>query len=79
MPAVIFPDVPEFQPFISALSKQAGIRHKTAAGYVAFEADAPIEIDRSATKLEEAVWFGALVAGFEGQIVTFDSKTLKII
>ena len=78
MPAVYFPDVPEYQPFIATLSKQTGVRSKRAAGYVAFESEQPIEVERSQTDLEEAVWFGALVAGFEGRIETFDPQTLKI-
>lgn len=79
MPAVYFPDVPEYQPFIATLSKQAGVSSKQAAGYVAFESERPIEVARAETNLEEAVWFGALVAGFEGQIETFDPETLKIV
>lgn len=78
MPAVYFPDVPEYQPFISVLSGREGVRSKRAAGYVAFESEQPIEVARAETSLEEAVWFGALVAGFEGQIETFDPQTLKI-
>lgn len=79
MPAVYFPDVPEYQPFITTFSKQQGVRSKRAAGYVVFESERPIEVARSETNLEEAVWFGALVAGFEGQIEKFDPQTLKIV
>ena len=79
MPAIYFPDVPEFQPFVSALSKRPGVRNERAAGYVAINSDQPIEILRSETGLEEALWFGGLVGGFEGQIATFDARTLKIV
>lgn len=79
MPAIYFPDVTEFQPFVSVLSKRPGIQNERAAGYVALKSDQPIEIARSETGLEEALWFGGLVGGFEGQIATFDAQTLKIV
>lgn len=79
MPAVYFPDVPEYQPLISTLSERKAVRSKRAAGYVAFESEQPIEVARAETNIEEAVWFGALVAGFEGEIETFDSQILKIV
>ena len=78
MAAVYFPDVPEYQPFVSLLSKRSGLRSERGGGYVAFTSDEPIAIERSETGLEEAVWFGALVAGFEGRIATFDDRMLQI-
>lgn len=78
MAAIYFPDVPEYQPFISLLSKRWGIRSQRGGGYVAFTSDLPIVLERSETGLEEAVWFGALVAGFQGQIATFNGRVLQI-
>lgn len=79
MAAIYFPDVPEYRPFISILSQRPAVRHQRAAGYVAFTSDQPIEIKRSETGLEEAVWFGALVGGFEGQVALFNDRTLQIV
>ncbi len=78
MPSVIFLDAPEFRPFIDALDRQGGHERTAAVGYVAFEKAEPIEIRRADTGLDEAVWFGGLVAGFSGEMEIFDEEILRI-
>ena len=78
MPAIYFPDVPEYQPLIEAISGQSGIRCSRAGGYVALASSGEIRVRRADTGLIEAVWFGALVGGFEGRVEKFDDKELRI-
>jgi len=78
MPTIYFVDVPEFRPFTRCLSKRAGLKRVEANGYVGFSSTQEIAISRDETGLNEAVWFGALVAGFEGEIVEFTESVLRI-
>jgi len=78
MPAIYFPDVPEYRPLIEAISGQRGIQCSRAGGYVALASSGEIRVLRADTGLIEAVWFGALVGGFEGRVAKFDDKELRI-
>ena len=78
MPSVYFPNVPEYQPLIKAISGQGNVQRREAGGYVAFTTSKEICIRRADTGLIEAVWFGALVGGFEGRVVKFDEQELRI-
>lgn len=78
MPAIYFVDVPEFGVFSAILSAEPGIRSSKSNGYVLFTSDRPILIKRAETKLEQALWFGSLVAGFEGKIDKFTDEELRI-
>lgn len=78
MPAIYFPDVPEYQPLIEAISAQGDIQCSKAGGYVALVSPGEIRVRRADTGLIEAVWFGALVGGFEGKVAKFDDKELRI-
>jgi hypothetical protein len=78
MPNIYFPDVPEYQPLIQVLSLAKDVQCEKGRGYVAFKSKNDICIQREDTGLFEAVWFGALVGGFEGKIVRFDDKELRI-
>ena len=49
-----------------------------ANGYVRVAADAEIVIERAPTGMNEAVWFGLTVAGFDGEIREFTSDRLRI-
>jgi hypothetical protein len=78
MPRIFFLDVPEYRPFIAALNRKPDITSKAGGPYVRFESSNKITVSRDETGLGEAVWFGALVAGFEGEIETFNSTELTI-
>lgn len=78
MPVIYFPEVPEYQAFVRVLCSRASIRCRRARGYVAAAAAGEIAIRRDETGLHEAVWFGALVGGFEGRVVRFDADELRL-
>jgi hypothetical protein len=72
-------DVPEFAPMISAARKLDTCRvHKVRRGYIYVEFDGVMEIERAATNLSEAVWFGCLTGGLNGKIVQFDNSGIKL-
>ena len=78
MPRLYFMDVPEYRPFIDLLGRDASLAKDQAAGYVRFSGNGEITGRRAYTGLGEAVWFGALVAGFEGRIVRFTDEELVV-
>ena len=78
MPSIYFPNVPEYQPLIRAISAQRGVQRTEAGGYVAVTSSEEICVRRADTGLIEAVWFGALVGGFEGSVAKFDDRELRI-
>ena len=78
MPSIYFPDVPEYQPLIKAIAGQGDVQCRKAGGYVALTSPKEICVRRVDTGLIEAVWFGALVGGFEGRVAKFDDKELRI-
>lgn len=78
MPVLYFPDVPEYAPFVTVLGTRPGLTLHRAGGYVAAESVGEIVISRAETGLGEAVWFGALVAGFAGHIAHFDDQALRV-
>ena len=78
MPTIYFPDVPEYQPFIRILCLRADTQCKHSRDYVSVVSAGEIVIRREETGLFEAVWFGALVGGFDGNVVRFDADELRI-
>jgi hypothetical protein len=72
-------NVPEFAPMIVAARAIPSCRVARVGGsYVQITFDDEMEIDRAATKLSEAVWFGCLTAGLDGRIVHFDSDRIRL-
>lgn len=78
MPSIYFPDVPEYRPLVQAAAKLPEVQRKRSGGYVAFTSPQPIRIRREQTGLVEAVWFGALVGGYDGRVVKFNDEELEI-
>ena len=78
MPVLYLLDVPEFAGAAEALEGAAGSWISRANGYVRIESDGDIVVDRANTKMNEAVWFGLTVAGFDGEIEEFTSDRLRI-
>jgi hypothetical protein len=73
-------DVPEFASLIAAAQKAAPcVVHPLVGGYRFVEFDNEIEIRRSDTQMNEAVWFGCLTAGLIGKIARFDRDILKLV
>jgi hypothetical protein len=72
-------DVPEFAAVVAAARKLDSCRvHAVRRGYVYVEFDGVVEIERAATNLSEAVWFGCLTGGLNGKIVSFDAERIKL-
>lgn len=78
MPTLYLLDVPEFRPAANALEGAPGCRLSRANGYVRIESDGDIVVERKATNMNEAVWFGLTTAGFDGEITEFTSDRLRI-
>ncbi|MCZ6605256.1 MAG: hypothetical protein O7A03_08945 [Alphaproteobacteria bacterium] len=78
MPALFVLDVPEYAPLVAYAQSQAGLTISSLGGYRKIEANDEIAIPRAATGMGQAVWFGALVGGFEGAILEFSETRLAI-
>ena len=73
-------DVPEVRPLLTAaLQTQSCRAHPPRRGYHYVEFDTEIEIHRSDTGMNEAIWFGCLTAGLDGKIARFDSERLRLV
>ena len=70
--------VPEFEPLVRKLAETAGVSMFRRGDYDIAEATGEIVLERRATGVGEAVWFGALTGGINGTIVEFSEKTLRI-
>ncbi|MBS7707771.1 hypothetical protein [Chelatococcus asaccharovorans] len=72
-------DVPDFRSLVeNARRDPACTVHDVVAGYTFIEFHEEIEIDRAATKLGEAVWFGCLTGGLDGRITHFSPGKLRL-
>lgn len=78
MPTLYLLDVPEFRAAAAALERAPGCRLSRAKGYVRVESEGDIVVERKATNMNEAVWFGLTTAGFDGRIAEFTSDRLRI-
>ncbi len=78
MPVLYLLDVPEFSSAAVALERNGDCRIARANGYIRAESDGDILIERAGTGMNEAVWFGLTVAGFDGEIREFTSDRLRI-
>ncbi|HEV2571432.1 hypothetical protein [Methylocella sp. CPCC 101449] len=73
-------DVPEFAPLVAAAGRAPNVTvHPVRGSYRFVEFDGALDIRRSDTGLNEAVWFGCLTAGLCGKIVRFDAEQLSLI
>jgi hypothetical protein len=73
-------DVPEFVSLVAAAKKSGNCKIHPKLGHYQFvEFDNEIEILRSNTHMNEAVWFGCLTGGLDGKIAHFDSERLKLV
>ena len=52
--------------------------HPPRRGYIFVEFHGEIEIERAATNLGEAVWFGCMTGGLDGKINVFDSQRIRL-
>ena len=78
MPVLYLLDVPEFSGAVTLLEQEGAYRVARANGYVRIESDTDIVVERAKTNMNEAVWFGLTVAGFDGSIEEFNSDRLRI-
>ena len=72
-------DVPEFAPLVDAARRQSGLAVTRDAAHFEITAKGAMAIERSATGLERAVWFGALTGGYVGKVERFDDSELRIV
>ena len=78
MPVLYLLDVPEFRNAVAAAERGGPCRVARSGGYVRIESDGEIVVEREGTEMNEAVWFGLTVAGFDGEIAEFTSDRLRI-
>jgi hypothetical protein len=70
-------DVPEFQPLIEAAGK-AGTSVTRKASFARLSAPGRLIIERQATGLGLAIWYGALTGGYQGRVERFDGDQIII-
>jgi len=78
MPVLYVLAVPEYQSLVDYAERRPDLMVSTLGDYRKIEADGNLTIPRKATGLGQAVWFGALVGGFEGTIAEFSESQLVI-
>ena len=78
MTALYVLDVPEYAPLARAASSDTQFTVVKAGSYFKIVTTGRLTIERSDTGLGPAVWFGALVAGFDGKIVEYSDRRLVI-
>ena len=78
MPALFVLCVPEFKPLVDYAETQGNLTVTAIGDYRKIHSAAEIVIQRAATGLGEAVWFGAMTGGFEGVILEFNENRLMI-
>ncbi len=78
MPAFYLLDVAEFASILRHAETDDALTVSQSGAYYRIQSDADIVIPRDKTDLGEAVWFGALVAGFEGRLIEFSDTLLHI-
>jgi hypothetical protein len=78
MPALYILDVGEFSALVKCAAADASLTIRKSGSYHRIETDGEIVIRRGDTNMGEAVWFGALVGGFEGRLVEFTDAILRI-
>lgn len=78
MPTLFVLDIPEYGPLADFAEGRAELVVTALGNYRKIHAAGEIVISRPATGLGAAVWFGALVGGFEGKILEFNETQLVI-
>lgn len=76
--AIYVLDVPEFSALVAALRATPGISIEKHADYFVARSAGEIVVERRATGVGQAVWFGALTGGIRGRIVTFSDDELRV-
>ena len=72
-------DVPEFRPLVDAARKYPKYTITQSGEYFSIRGDGEIIINRKDVMMDEAVWYGALIGGFQGHIDSFTSDVIHII
>jgi catechol 2,3-dioxygenase-like lactoylglutathione lyase family enzyme len=75
-PALVFPNVDEFEPLVSAAGAE-GTRRSRRGNFTVVEADGELVVPRP-DGLPEAIWWGAGTGGIKGEIARFDQHGLVI-
>ncbi len=70
-------DVPEFAPLIHAAG-QGGTQVLRKANFARLSAPGRLVVDRAATGLGLAIWYGALTGGYQGRVERFDGDQIVI-
>ena len=78
MPLLYVLDVSEFASLVSYAEADKSLSVSRSGVYYRIESDNDIVIQRADTDMGEAVWFGALVGGFEGRLIEFTEHILRI-
>ncbi len=70
--------VPEFDAIARELAKLGGVSLAERGDYLIAEAHGEIALERSATGVGQAVWFGALTGGMSGTVLEFSAELLRV-
>jgi hypothetical protein len=72
-------DVPEFSPLVDFANGAVDLTVTDHGAYKKIKAVDTLTIPREDTGMDPAIWFGALVGGFEGRVEEFSESFLKIV
>lgn len=73
-------DVPEFSSLTRAAEQNENcVVHPVVGGYRYIQFSGALDIRRSDTGLQEAVWFGCLTAGLDGKIASFTKDAIRLV
>jgi catechol 2,3-dioxygenase-like lactoylglutathione lyase family enzyme len=75
-PALLFPNVAEFEPLVAAASASAQ-RTYEQGNFTVVEGDGLVRVEKPAS-LPEAVWWGAGTGGLKGTVTRYDANELVI-
>lgn len=78
MPALLVLATPEFGPLLD-VARRLGYETRDLGDYTEITADGDLVVPRADTELRDALWYGALTAGFRGRLARFDDTELRIV
>lgn len=78
MPALLVLGTPEFTPLLDA-ARKLGYDMRDLGDYTEVTSEHELVVPRADADLRDALWYGALTAGFRGRLVRFDDTEIRIV
>ena len=78
MTALYILEAEEFGPIADVAATGPEVRERRVGHYRELSSDGSISIDRRATGVRHAVWYSAVAAIRDGQVVQYDKDALRV-